>query len=170
MSFEIVWDHRDAVAATGIKFNYRHEVLEPSEYVLWARRFMGCPELMVYRHRVRGSFVLTDLIYPDSMIGREIKVMPCPPDHGGWVGQRWLQAHMRPLSLTLDELSTKWADDRVVRQNARERSEEGRKDVQKHLKRHGDEDIARALEYQPYDVSDRTEDSAKFINQIVRRK
>jgi len=157
------------MAVSGIKFGEIHHVLPDGEWIRWARRVMSWPDLMVYRHRIRGSFVLTDLVYPDSMIGREIKVLPAPPDQGGWMGRVWLEKHAQPSEITCDELASRWATDKVDRQDERVRSEAKRKDVQHWLYNKGDEEISRALDYQPYSDTDDTADKAALINQVVRR-
>lgn len=95
-TIEIVFDPKWEAACAGLAMGEDHEVLPDGDWIRFARRVTGIPDLFMYHHRKTGSFVFAKWLFkPDVCM--ELEVFDRPPDRGGWMDAKQLKARCVPV-------------------------------------------------------------------------
>lgn len=83
-AWDVVYDEAQAMSEFGLEMTPgRHQIMPDGEWIRWARRTFGKPDLFVYRHGEHGTFVLAEWLRPPSLgrpICMELESMDWPPD------------------------------------------------------------------------------------------
>ena len=145
-----------------------HRVMEDGEWIRWARRVTGIPELFVYRHAEHNTFVLAAWRVKRLRIAVELTVLQGPPDRGGWLGERVLQLTVMPHDEKMMRRRQQAEDARYERIEAARESNEEKHDAMKWARRTGKEESARNLAISRFtgqreggDTLEQTKDSLK---------
>ena len=146
----------------------RHRVMEDGEWIRWARRVTGIPELFVYRHSEQGTFVLAAWRVKSLRIAVELTVLQGPPDRNGWLGERVLQLTVMPHDQKMQKRRQAAEDARYERIEAARESNDEKHDAMKWARRQGKEESARNLAISRFtgqreggDTLERTKESLK---------
>ena len=111
---EITFDPKWEAACAGLAMDQDHEVMPDGDWIRFARRVTGIPELFVYFHRRTENFVLAKWLFkPDVCL--ELEAFPVAPDRGGWMSAEELKARCSPVDDTVRAMKDK------MRQAASER-------------------------------------------------
>ena len=100
---EITFDPKWEAACAGLAMDQDHEVLPDGDWIRFARRVTGIPELFVYRHRRTENFVLAKWLFrPDVCL--ELEAFPIAPDRGGWMSAEELKRRCSPVDETVKSM------------------------------------------------------------------
>jgi hypothetical protein len=96
---EIVFDPKWEAACAGLAMDQDHELMPDGDWIRFARRVTGIPDLFMYRHRRTEKFVLAKWLFkPDVCL--ELEVFDVAPDRGGWMSAEQLKARCVPVHET----------------------------------------------------------------------
>lgn len=103
---EITFDPKYEAACAGLAMYGEHEIMPDGDWIRFARRVTGIPELFVYFHRRTENFVLAKWLFkPDVCL--ELESFPVAPDRGGWMSAEELKARCKPVDDTVRAMKDK---------------------------------------------------------------
>ncbi len=147
VQFEVIRDPLEDDLNSGLLLDERHERLVPGEFVLWLNRILGRKDLMMYRHKEIGSFMLCQLIREDPPIVIEVDSFDAPPD---WIqseieGEHFWKLRLKTTDQVMAEMKEAILARRAAHSEAREDSYDSRTSTAKYLKRRGMDEEAHLL-------------------------
>jgi hypothetical protein len=148
---EITFDPKWEAACSGLAMGEDHEIMPDGDWIRFARRVTGIPDLFMYHHRRRGTYVLSKWVYkPDICL--ELEAFELPPDRGGWMSAEELKARCRPVHDTIEEMHRRMKQAGNERRSMVEDHAHEKNGVVKSLKRRGDDRSAYMIEngYTPW--------------------
>lgn len=151
----------------GLHLAEDHEVLPDSEWLLACKRTTGRDDLLVYRHRVTGNFVLCHWVDRDKGIVQEIHAMETPPDRGGWMPLDWVRSRCRPAYEEFEEIQRMLRRARADKKSSRLEKAGARKDVSEHYRRRGEEGIAASVLAGNYDRTEEPDELEENLNRLA---
>jgi hypothetical protein len=142
---EITFDPKYEAACAGLAMYGDHEIMPDGDWIRFARRVTGIPELFVYFHRRTGNFVLAKWLFkPDVCL--ELETFPIAPDRGGWMSAEELKARCKPVDDTVRAVKDKMRQASSERKSAMDDDATQRAEAVKMLRRKGNEREAYKIE------------------------
>ena len=103
---EITFDPKYEAACAGLAMYGEHEIMPDGDWIRFARRVTGIPELFVYFHRRTENFVLAKWLFkPDVCL--ELESFQVAPDRGGWMSAEELKVRCKPVDDTVRAMKDK---------------------------------------------------------------
>jgi hypothetical protein len=142
---EITFDPKYEAACAGLAMDQDHEVLPDSDWIRFARRVTGIPELFVYFHRRTENFVLAKWLFkPDVCL--ELESFAVAPDPGGWMSADELKARCKPVDDTVRAIKDKMRQASSERRTMMDDHAHEKRATVKRLKNRGHDRAAHGIE------------------------
>ena len=142
---EITFDPKWEAACAGLAMDEDHEVLPDGDWIRFARRVTGIPELFVYRHRRTENFVLAKWLFrPDVCL--ELEAFPVAPDRGGWMSAEELKARCSPVDDTVRAMKDRMRVAASQRRSMMQDHAVEKMDAVRRLRNRGHDRVAHGIE------------------------
>jgi len=145
MDFEITFDPKMEAVFQGLALDYDHEVMPDGDWIRFARRVTGIPELFMYHHKRTGNFVLAKWLFKPEVC-LEIEAFPVAPDRGGWMSAEELKARCKPIEETVKSMKDKMRETSSQRASMKADDAAQRREAVKMLRRRGNDREAYMIE------------------------
>ena len=152
--FEVTFDELTEHIENGMVMGFRHEILPDGEWIRAVRRATRRDDLYVYRHRVHGKFILCQMLHWEPRVCVELESMALPPDRGGWLPLEYLRMRCGSQHQYLMRMRDRMRQAKKLRLEQRRESESQQRELARHLRRRGKDEIAAGVELAPW-VGDR---------------
>lgn len=144
MDIEITFDAKYEAACAGLAMYEDHEIMPDGDWIRFARRVTGIPELFMYHHKRTGNYVFAKWLFkPDVCL--ELECFDTPPDRGGWMSASELKARCSPVDDTVRSMKDKMRLGVSQRKHEYEENELQKKEAIKMLYKQGNDVEARNI-------------------------
>lgn len=142
---EITFDPKWEAACAGLAMDEDHKVMPDGDWIRFARRVTGIPELFVYHHQRTGNFVLAKWLFkPDICL--ELEAFEVAPDRGGWMSAEELKARCSPVDDTVRSMKDKMRMAASQRRSMMQDHASEKMNAVKNLRRRGQNRVAHQIE------------------------
>lgn len=145
MDIEMIHDPRAHAMEVHLVRGWDHEILPDGEWIRWARRVVGRDDLLVYRHRGLGTYMLCNKLFEEPDVLNEIHKLPGHPDRGGHFERKLLKAICRPFDELMREIAAGMRARNLEQRRLKNESIAEQKETASHYRARGREDIAAGI-------------------------
>lgn len=169
-AFEEVSSLQSAAVEFGLAMDSdRHRIMPDGDWIRWARRRFGRPDLFVYEHLEHGTFVLAEwLVRPDQAarpVCMELESMEDPPDRRpSQLSPEYLETRLVSSEEAVARMRRRILEMQALKRAAKEQRGAARREAVRQLRRKGYELEAMCVEKGAVAMDYEEDEIGEYVN------